>query len=86
MFLKRLTNGRAVRYSQYLRPTTGDFREKVNCSWIVRLMAHLPALITWFSICQIFNIVPTIVVIDLYIQIRHEYHDDLRIYSFIEDH
>ena len=67
MFLKRLTNGRAVGYSQYLRPTTVDFREKANCSWIVRLLAHVPELITWISICQIFNIVPTIVVIDLYI-------------------
>ena len=86
MFLKRLINGHTVPYSQYLRPTTCDFREKANCSLIVTLLENLPTLITLFSICQIFNIAPTIVVLDLYLQIRHEYHDDLRIYSFIGDH
>ena len=50
-------------------------------SWRISLHILLHLLFARFSILFL-----TIVVIDLYIQIKHEYHDNLRIDSFNGDH
>ena len=46
---------------------------------------HFARINTVFPTFQFFNIIPTILVSDLDVQIKHKYYIDLRISSFIGD-
>ena len=62
-----------------------DYRVNAKCRSIVIGLGNLPTVITVPSICWFLNNVSIILVIDLDIQLKHRYHVDLRVCSFIGD-